>query len=321
MNRRLRTTVACAALLGLAASVAITAPAAARPVATVGTATTAALATHRVRAAERLPARGHRDRLAAVRVLRLPRQRGPVPGQPDHRQGQIFSPGPGTPSLGMKVDLRGRLFVAGGSGGNARVVNAFTGEVLASYAFATGGDLRQRRDPHPAGRLVHRLAAAGALQGALRPHGRLPDAARSGRPADAGTSPRTRLQRQRHLPHPDGRGLIIVQSAPACSSGSTRPPAWRPRWTSDRHAGAQRRRPAAPGPHAVRGAEPAQPGGRVRPERRRHPGARRAGLTDPRLDVPATVAAFGDRLYLANARFTTPPTPTTPYNSIAIPRP
>ena len=51
--------------------------------------------------------------------------------------GQIFSKGPGTPSLGMKVDLRARLFVAGGTGGDGRVVNAINGDVIASFAFAT----------------------------------------------------------------------------------------------------------------------------------------------------------------------------------------
>ena len=49
--------------------------------------------------------------------------------------GSVFSQGPGTPSVGLKVDLRARLFVAGGTGGDARVVNAITGEILASYAF------------------------------------------------------------------------------------------------------------------------------------------------------------------------------------------
>jgi len=44
-------------------------------------------------------------------------------------------------------------------------------------------------------------------------------------------------------------------------------------------------------------------------------------LTDPRFDVPTTVAAFGNRLYLPNARFTTPPTPETTYNAVAIPKP
>jgi len=53
-------------------------------------------------------------------------------------RGEIFSKGPGTPSLGLKTDQRGRLFVAGGRGGDARVIDTRTGAVLASYAFATG---------------------------------------------------------------------------------------------------------------------------------------------------------------------------------------
>lgn len=43
-------------------------------------------------------------------------------------------------------------------------------------------------------------------------------------------------------------------------------------------------------------------------------------LTAPDLDVPTTVAAYGDRLYLPNARFTTTPTPDTPYDVIAVAR-
>jgi sugar lactone lactonase YvrE len=42
-------------------------------------------------------------------------------------------------------------------------------------------------------------------------------------------------------------------------------------------------------------------------------------ITDPALDVPATIAPFGPFLYTANARFTTPPTPTTPYDVVRIP--
>jgi sugar lactone lactonase YvrE len=44
-------------------------------------------------------------------------------------------------------------------------------------------------------------------------------------------------------------------------------------------------------------------------------------VTDPRFDVPTTVARFGNRLYLPNARFSTPPTPTTTYSAVAIRRP
>jgi sugar lactone lactonase YvrE len=36
-------------------------------------------------------------------------------------------------------------------------------------------------------------------------------------------------------------------------------------------------------------------------------------LTDPGLDVPTTIAEFGHALYAVNARFTTPPGPTTEY--------
>jgi hypothetical protein len=43
-------------------------------------------------------------------------------------------------------------------------------------------------------------------------------------------------------------------------------------------------------------------------------------LTSPDFDVPTTVARFGNRLYLPNARFTTPPTPTTPYWVTAVRR-
>ena len=43
-------------------------------------------------------------------------------------------------------------------------------------------------------------------------------------------------------------------------------------------------------------------------------------ITSPDFDVPTTAAAFGSRLYLPNARFTTPPTPTTPYWVTAVKR-
>ena len=41
-------------------------------------------------------------------------------------------------------------------------------------------------------------------------------------------------------------------------------------------------------------------------------------LTDPRFDVPTTVARFGERLYLPNARFGTTPEPTTKYQVVAV---
>ena len=42
-------------------------------------------------------------------------------------------------------------------------------------------------------------------------------------------------------------------------------------------------------------------------------------ITDPDLDVPATIAPFGPFLYAVNGRFSTPPTPDTPYQVVRLP--
>jgi outer membrane protein assembly factor BamB len=43
-------------------------------------------------------------------------------------------------------------------------------------------------------------------------------------------------------------------------------------------------------------------------------------ITSPGFDVPTTIARFGNRLYAVNARFTTPPTPTTTYSVVQVRR-
>ncbi|MER8044055.1 superoxide dismutase [Streptomyces sp. NPDC094032] len=43
-----------------------------------------------------------------------------------------------------------------------------------------------------------------------------------------------------------------------------------------------------------------------------------ARITDPRFRIPTTAAAWGDRIYLPNARFDVDPTPTTEYDVVAI---
>ena len=61
-------------------------------------------------------------------------------------EGRVISegPGPGNPSVGLKVDRRGLLYVAGGTAGTGRVISVRTGEILASYTFTTARrDLRQ----------------------------------------------------------------------------------------------------------------------------------------------------------------------------------
>ncbi|MER5906572.1 superoxide dismutase [Streptomyces mirabilis] len=44
----------------------------------------------------------------------------------------------------------------------------------------------------------------------------------------------------------------------------------------------------------------------------------RRTLTDPRFDVPTTAARWRDRLYLVNARFTSPQTPDTTFGAVAV---
>jgi sugar lactone lactonase YvrE len=237
--------------------------------------------------------------------------------------GAIISRGPGTPALGMKTDPRGRLFVAGGTAGDARVIDVSTGRVLASYQLTTGpafvndviltGDAAWFTDStNP---VLYKLPLRG---------GRLPAAA-------------VRLTLTGDLvygngfnangitPTPDGRGLLVVQSNTGGlfrvdQSGMTRRVDLHGESLPDGDGLLLRGRTLFAVQNrlntvAVLRLNAAGTEGHV---------VRR--MTDTRFDVPATVAAFGSRLYLPNARFrfTTPPTPPTPdmwYNAVAIPIP
>jgi len=53
-------------------------------------------------------------------------------------RGKVIHQGPGTASVGLKIDKRARLFVAGGPTGTARVVDARSGALLRDYPLTTG---------------------------------------------------------------------------------------------------------------------------------------------------------------------------------------
>ena len=55
------------------------------------------------------------------------RRRRHLCSRPETGRGRVISEGPGSPSVGLKVDRRGLLYVAGGPAGTARVVNVRTG--------------------------------------------------------------------------------------------------------------------------------------------------------------------------------------------------
>jgi sugar lactone lactonase YvrE len=233
--------------------------------------------------------------------------------------GRIVSPGPGTPSVGLALDHRGRLFVAGGNAGNGRVVHAVTGQVLASYQFAAGASFVNDV-------IVTRHAAwftdslnPVLYQVPLGRRGALPD------PAEVVTVPLTGDFELRDgfnangiSRTPDGNGLLLIQSNTGLlfrveTNGVA---------TEVDLAGETL--PNGDG-ILLRGRtlyvvqNQLNQVAVVRLDRSGTSGTVLDRVTDPRFDIPTTVAAFGNRLYLPNARFTTPPTPTTPYSAVAIP--
>ncbi|MFI6395046.1 SMP-30/gluconolactonase/LRE family protein [Nonomuraea sp. NPDC050540] len=233
-------------------------------------------------------------------------------------RGAIISEGPGTPSVGMKIDERGRLFVAGGTAGDARVVDTRTGRILASYRLATAAgfvnDVILTRDAawftDSANPVLYKLPLRG---------GRLPaDVVRV--PLTGDLVYGTGINANGIAATPDGRGLILVQSN---TGGLFRVDGTGTTSRIDLHGESL---PQGDGlllrgrtlyavqnrinTVAVLRLNAAGTEGRV---------VRR--VTSVLFDVPTTVAAFGSRLYLPNARFTTPPTPDTTYDAVAIPRP
>jgi sugar lactone lactonase YvrE len=257
-------------------------------------------------------------------------------------RGAVISPGPGTPSLGMKLDARGRLFVAGGVGGDARVVDGLSGRVLASYPLQDVpsfiNDVVLTRDAawftDSANPVLFRLPLdRPALEGSVRGRSVL------GRPArrtDGGLPRPTQIER---LPltgaivyatgtnangitaTPDGSGLLIVQSNTGLlfrvdpDTGVTT--------TVD--LGGQSL-PAGDG-MLLRGnilyvvQNRLNTVVKLRLDADGTRGEVLTRVTDPRFDVPTTIAGYGPRLYLPNARFSTPPTPDTPYTAVAITAP
>ena len=233
-------------------------------------------------------------------------------------RGAVVSTGPGTPSVGLKVDRSGRLFVAGGPAGDARVVDARAGTVLASYRLAAGASFINDVVLTPDAAWFTDSVNPFLYKLPLR-HGRLPGQAQVvalplsgdivfGPGFNANGIART----------PDGRGLLIVQS----NTGLL--------FRVDPGTGVART--VDLGGYVLTAGDGLLVRGRtlyavqnalntIAVFRLNSAGSRGMltdRLTDPRLDVPTTVAAFGNRLYLPNARFSTPPTPTTPYTAVAI---
>ncbi len=226
--------------------------------------------------------------------------------------GRVISQGPGTPSVGMKVDHRGRLFVAGGPGGDGRVVDTRTGRLLASYRFADTDTFVND--------VVLTRKAAYFTDSSRAVLYRVPLGRRLAGQDQVSTLPLTGDWQQTPgfnangiAQTPDHRALLVVQSStgflfrvdPATGTATRVDLGGTLLTDGDGLLLAGHTLYAVQNQlNQVAVLRLARCGTR---------GTLTRTLTSAQFDVPTTVARFGRSLYLPNARFGTPPTPTTEY--------
>jgi sugar lactone lactonase YvrE len=236
-------------------------------------------------------------------------------------RGQRFSEGPGAgnPSVGLKIDRLGRLFVSGGNGGNARVVSAISGRIIASYQFASAPTFVNDVVLTPGAAWFTDSQKPVLYKLPLGPFGRLPTQ------AEVVTVPLTGAWEQVAgfnangiARTPDGSALLVVNS----TTGRL----FRVDPTTGVATGVD-----LGGETLVNGDGLLTHGrtlyavqnqlNRLAVVRLNDAGT--AGqvvtrYTDDRFDIPTTVARYGGRLYVVNGRFTTPVTPETTYTANAV---
>jgi len=235
-------------------------------------------------------------------------------------RGRVLSKAVGSPSLGMKVDGRGRLFVAGGTGGDGRVVDTRTGKVLRTYQFT---DAR----PTFVNDVVLTPRAAYFTDSNNAELYRVPLGRRLARQKQVRAVSLTGAWKQ--VPGfnangiartPDGRGLLVVQTSTGflfrvnpATGFARRVDLGRTLLTNGDGLLVHRRTLYAVQNQlnriAVVHLDPAGRRGRLVDT-----------ITSSHFDVPTTVARSGRSLYLPNARFSTPPTPTTTYSAFRVTR-
>ncbi len=230
--------------------------------------------------------------------------------------GRVISQGPGTPSVGLKIDDRGRLFVSGGGGGNARVVSASSGAVLASYTFTTAESFINDVVLTPRAAYFTNTRSAVVYVLPLGRHGQLP-AADGFRTLEL-TGDTVVNAGNGIVATPDGRALIVVSAGQLYrvnpSTGATTLVDLAGESLPNGDGLLLRGRTL----YAIQNRLNTVAVLRLSSDGRS--GRVVTRVTDPRFDVPTTVAEFGNRLYLPNARFGAVP-PATTFTAVAIPRP
>lgn len=236
-------------------------------------------------------------------------------------EGEIISEGPGIPAAGLKVDQRGRLFISGGPSGIARVVDTATGEELARYQLAAPGafinDVVLTRD----GAWFTNSTAAELYFLPIPRSGDLPD------PSEIVTLPITGEWVQQDGFNANGialttnrQALLVVQSA----TGTL--------YRVDPETGVATG--VDLGGYSLQNGDGLLVVNRTlyvvqnqlnqiaefRLDVQGTSGTLESIITSDAFRVPTTVAQYGSSLYLPNARFGTPPTPTTDYDAVRVDR-
>jgi sugar lactone lactonase YvrE len=236
-------------------------------------------------------------------------------------RGDRFSEGPGegSPSVGLKVDLLGRLFVSGGSAGNARVVSAFSGKILARYQFATAPTFVNDVVLTPGAAWFTDSQRPVLYKLPLGRFGQLPTQAQVVTVPLTGEWEQVAGFNANGIARtPDGSALLVVNS----TTGRL--------FRVDPATGAATEVNLG-GETLVNGDGLLVSGNTLYAVQNQLNtlavvelnGAGTAGqvvtrYTDDRFDIPTTVARYGDRLYLVNGRFSTPVTPDTTYTAEAV---
>lgn len=224
-------------------------------------------------------------------------------------QGRIVAQGPGTSSVGLKIDRFRRLWVSGGGGGDARVVNPRTGTTVRSYDLG-GGFVNDVALINGFAWFTDSFRPVLYRVGVRRPA-----------PLRAVTVPLSGAWQQVPdsfnangiAPTPDRSAALVVNSATATL------------YRVDPATGVARR--VDLGGYPLTGGDGLLVEGRrlyVVQNQLNQVAVFRLGMAGRSgqllkvirarsFDVPTTVASFGDWLYLPNARFGTPVTPTTRY--------
>lgn len=240
--------------------------------------------------------------------------------------GRVVSQGPGTPSLGLKVGPRHRLYVAGGTSGTVRVVDAKSGGVLASLTVNPGtafvNDVILTRDAA----WFTDSRAAQLYRVPIFKDGRLPtqDDVRTLPLTGEWVQPPAGSNGANGITEsPDGKALLVVNS----TDGTLfRVP------TRGDDAG-QAELVDLGGASLTNGDGLLLEGRTLYVVRNRlnqvavleldrdgDTGRLKGTITSKAFDVPTTIARWRDGLYLPNARFSTTPTPTTTYDVVRVER-